>query len=283
MVIPIPLLLALPETLNYQHHTLETKPPSLSDMQDESSPPSSDPAPASTALISRCKTLLKEATHFAFADWRIASLASTFALHYLSMATATTTLLQYASTRYHLSFSRATLLLSIRAGSMILVLLVLLPLPSTYMVRSGGYSPARKDLILARASAVATATGFGLIALAPSVGAFVPALVVLTFGAGFASLVRSFLTSLVRAGDTAKLYTVISVVDTAGLMAGSPLFALLFEVGLGIGGMGLGMPFWVLGGLFAGVAGLMFLVGTRDVDAGVEAEEGLTTDSDIRE
>lgn len=262
MAIPIPLLLIIPETLNYKHPHLEprAKAPTQQDFSGSTT----------TSLLKTCTTLLKEATHFILADWRIASLTATFILHYLSMSTATVTLVQYISYRYAVSISYATLLLSVRAACMLLVLLLFLPSVSHLMLSRNGYSSQQKDLILARASAAATAVGFGLVALAPSIGLFVPAMVVLTLGAGFVALVRSFLTSLVKASDVAKLYTVISAVDTLGLMTGSPALALLFEVGMGIGGAGLGLPLWVLGGSYGIVFGVLVLVGIRDADGSVE-------------
>ncbi|GAB7352788.1 hypothetical protein MBLNU459_g3409t2 [Dothideomycetes sp. NU459] len=276
MILPLPLIAILPETLNYRHPLLDVTGPSPVVGEDPSSS-TSTPAPTTTTIWSRCGALLVEATHFAIKDWRVGSLSLTFLLHYLTNNSAVTLMVQYASTRYGLSLSRATLLLTVRSGAMVVVLLVLLPAATQHLLTQRRFTGQQKDLALARASAVVMVAGLWLLALAPTVAAFVAALLILTLGIGFVSLVRSFMTSLVPAGDVAKMYAIIGVVDTLGLMAGSPLLAFLFQAGFNIGGRGgggagLGLPFWALGGMYVLAGVLLFSIRIGEKEA--SAEEG---------
>lgn len=97
------------------------------------------------------------------------------------------------------------------------------------------------------------AAGFLLIALAPSIPLLVAAMVVNTFGWGLILFLRSLMTSLVEPHHVARLNTFVGIFDTAGLIVGSPGLAWLFEKGVDLGGMWIGLPFLVC----AGVVGLV--------------------------
>lgn len=199
-------------------------------------------------------------------DWRVPVLAATFLLHIYTQAGATLLMLQYASTRYLVSFSEATFVVSLKAGFTIGVYLVLLPLISQRLMKKHNHDAGGKDVILGRCSAMISSVGWLLIALSPRMSEFVVALFVLALGAGFATLVRSYLTSIIPRGDVAKLYTILSMLDTIGTMAAGPLFAFLFKVGLGIGGNGLGLPFVCMALLYAVCSVVMFCVRIRRQD-----------------
>lgn len=221
--------------------------------------------PTTSSYASRWIMPVKGATSFLAHDWRVPALLFPFIAN-LYLNSAFQILLQYASMRYHLTFSRATLLLATRAGFMVLTLLVLLPGATHIITKRLGLDGRRKDLYLARASALAMCAGWWLVASAPNVPMFIIAIFVAMLGSGFALLVRSFMTSLVEPHNVAKLYTLISVIDTLGLMLAGPLLAGLFNTGLELGGAGLGLPFWFTGGLFALIALLLFVVRIRNAD-----------------
>lgn len=210
-------------------------------------------------------------------DWRVPALMATFLVHVYILSPVRQVMMQYASTRYHISFSRATLMVSLRAGLTCAMYLGVMPLAAYVLVSRWGYSGKKKDLHLMRGSAILASVGWCFVGVAPSVGFFIFAMTVLTLGSGFATLVRSFVTGLVGPQDVAKLFTLMSVLDTVGMMAASPLFAWIFKKGMGLGGVWLGLPFWCLGACNAVFAVLAFMMhtgeGGRDEVVVLEEEE----------
>ena len=90
------------------------------------------------------------------------------------------------------------------------------------------------------------------------------ALVIFTLAAGFTPSIQSYGTSLVRGGDIAPFYSFLAVARIAGTLVGSPLTAAAFNLGLRVGGAGLGMHFYVSAGFFS-IAGMgAWMVGLFD-------------------
>jgi len=261
-VIPLPLFVFVPETLHHHKRNVELEPHAI-------------PTPKATSEKPNWLVSLQEIGSLFTRDWRIPGLAVTFLVHMYSLSGATLLLLQYVSTRYSITFSKATFIISLRSGFSIAVLLILLPWISHCMATRFGFDTKRKDLTLARASVLFASLGWILIALAPSLPLFVVAVSILVLGGGFSHLVRSLLTSLVLPGEVAKLYTILSVLDTLGMMGGSALFAWLFKVGLNHGDAGLGLPFLCLGILHVVFAGIVFCVRIRSGDRGEVEEDEL--------
>lgn len=254
----VPLVLLVPETLHH-HRALEA------DREISTVQPSSGKGHPSIRPLREIGSLLRR-------DWRISAVVATFLLHQYINAIFKSILLQYASTKYSITFSRATFVLSLRAGFTIAVFLILVPWLSHIMIKRWGYSAKGKDLVLARASAIVMALGWLFVGLASNVPLFIAAIFISTLGAGYFTLVRSFVTSVVSSGDFAKLYTIMSVVDTVGFMGGSPLFAWLFKVGLSIGGVGLGLPLLGMAMYSALCAGTAFCIRIRKHDRGEQVE-----------
>ena len=172
-------------------------------------------------------------------------------------------LLQYVSKRYSIKLSKAILLTTIRMGVITLLLFSILPYISDAIMRRYRLSAERKDLYLARTSLVLLAVGWTLVGLAPNLPLVAIALTISSLGYGSWLLLRSFLTSLVPKHYIARLYSVLSIVDTLGLMIGSPLMAGLFSRGLALGGFWIGLPFYFLGIVAGCFSVLMFAVGLR--------------------
>ena len=171
--------------------------------------------------------------------------------------------LQYLSKRYGLTLSKATLVMTIRNGVLVLLLFVVLPYVSTSIMRVFRLSAQRKDLYLARGSQVLMALGWTLVGLSPEIPFVAISLAIASLGQGAPLLLRSFLTSLVEAHHIARVFSIISIVDTLGMMFGSPLLAGLFKSGLALGGGWIGLVFFFLGFVLAFFALLMFVVGLR--------------------
>ncbi|GAB1729380.1 hypothetical protein NU195Hw_g5525t1 [Hortaea werneckii] len=274
----------VPETLNYYQpaeHPLPAQPTSSStETTQQPKPPSSDSHPThhshSTKPLTRLLHSLHTATAFLTHDARIPLLILPFIGHSL-IAQTSQLLLQYTSKRYRLTFSQATLLTTILNAVKVLLLFALLPYVSMLAMRVFRLSAQRKDLYLARASQGFVFVGWTMIGMSPNLVCVVVSMVVAALGQSTYFLIRSLLTSLVPAGQIARVYSIVSFVDTVGAMLGSPLLAGLFGRGLALGGGWVGLPFYFLGLISAGFAVLLFVVGLRkgeECDGCMENDDG---------
>lgn len=205
---------------------------------------------------------LRDSTSFLTDDWRVPALITPFLLHLL-LALSALLGLQYLSKRYALTLSEATLVMTIRNGITVLLLFVILPYVSTFIMKHYHLSGQRKDLYLARASQVLITVGWTLVGLSPNLPAVIISLAIASLGQGAALLIRSFLTSLLPTHHIARVYTTISIFDTAGAMVGAPLLAGLFKRGLALGGMWVGLPYYFIGAVALVFTVLIFVVGLR--------------------
>jgi MFS family permease len=153
-------------------------------------------------------------------------------------------LMQYISTRYHISLAKATVLISIRSGLMLLLCLILMPSLNDLFRTRWRYHPQRADLLLSRSSVLIMSIGFLFIALAPTLPLLIIAMVINTLGWGLTLFLRSLMTSLVEGHHVARLNSFLGIFDTTGLMIGSPLLAVTFEKGVELGGWWVGLPFF---------------------------------------
>lgn len=163
----------------------------------------------------------------------------------VGMATSTL-FVQYVSKRFGWSMASVGYLLSVKTVVNILVIVVAIPglsrlLTSGVLGRS--LSARDKDRILARASAFALVAGFALVAAGPSVGAVVAGLIVKTLGGGLSSLCRSLAAAHTTPDNTAKLQTVIGIITTVGMLVAAPTLAVLFSLGMRLGGGMIGLPY----------------------------------------
>jgi len=270
------VVLMVPETLNLRHPhgtPSSSHPPSPSTEALPDPPdPSQEPKIISFDYPIRWVTGLRSASAFLWTDWRIPVLLFPFAVHML-MGMLTTLLLQYFSKRYDLTFSKATLLLTIRAGINFALMFAGLPFVTRFVTTRWQLCGQRKDLYLSRASFAINIAGYLMLGASPTIATTIVSLVVLSGGMGAAMFVRSFLTSLVPAHHVARLYSVISIVDTVGAMLGSPLLFALFNRGMSLGGMGIGLPFYFLSLASLTVLVLLCVVGMRKSDTAHEPVE----------
>ncbi|RMY76651.1 hypothetical protein D0862_13709 [Hortaea werneckii] len=260
----------VPETLNYYKPAERPSSSHPTSSSTESTQHAKPPSPDThfthhstpTKPITRLFHSLHTATAFLTHDHRIPLLILPFIGHSL-IAQTSQLLLQYTSKRYRLTFSQATLLTTILNAVKVLLLFVLLPYASTLAMRYFRLSAQRKDLYLARASQGFVFVGWTLVGLSPNLACVVISLVVAALGQSAYLLIRSFLTSLVPADQIARVYSIVSLVDTVGAMLGSPLLAGLFGRGLALGQGWVGLPFYFLGVVSAAFAVLLFVVGLK--------------------
>lgn len=263
------VVMLVPETLNirHPHGTPSSSHPPSPSTESLAEPPdsSTEPKIISFDYPIRWLTGLRSATAFLWADWRVPVLIFPFVVHML-MGMLTTLLLQYFSKRYDLTFSTATLILTIRAGLNFAIMFVGLPYATKVVTRRWQLCGQRKDLYLSRASMALNMLGYFMLGASPTIATTIMSLVVLSGGMGAAMFVRSFLTSLVPAHHVARLYSLIGMVDTVGAMLGSPLLFALFKRGMSLGGLGIGLPFYFLSLASLTVLVLLCVVGMRKRD-----------------
>lgn len=148
----------------------------------------------------------------------------------------------------------------------VVAVLVVMPRVSDYvrrptaprLLRAG--SDRRRDLMLARWSFSVAGLGAVMLAFAPSVGGFVAGLVVLALGSGASSLIRSCMSVYVGPAQVARLYTIDSVVQSAGILYAEPLLAGLYSQGMRAGGAARGLLYLGVGLLALATTGMLLLV-----------------------
>ena len=141
-------------------------------------------------------------------------------------------LMQYVPQRYSWSIADTTNLQAVQAGVAMLVLLLILPGTSSFLMKKRGYSTNRKDIFLTRLGFFCYGIGLLVIGFAPAIGIFVIGTIVVTFAAGSGAAIRALLTSWVQSNEVARLYTALGIIETIGSMAGGPLISTVYNAGL---------------------------------------------------
>lgn len=162
-------------------------------------------------------------------------------------------LTQYISTRYHWSIAESNLLVAFRPTVTIPVFLWGLPYLKKYYLNAR-HSSTQKDLTLARGSIICFTLGTLGIGLSPAIGALIPSMMLQASGSGFVFLTRSIITTLVDRDQTARLYTVIEILQSVGNVVASLTITAVFQLGLRLGGFWIGLAWMVTSSLFCMVA-----------------------------
>ncbi|TKX21782.1 MFS transporter-like protein 114 [Elsinoe australis] len=194
----------------------------------------------------------RRAISFALRDLRVPVLIALFLGHQFIGATGSL-LVQYCSKNYNITTAKATLLMSILQGVKAAHCALILPLISSAISRHTKLSGPKRDLYLARASLCLIAFGWSIIGASSSIAGVVSGMVFAALGQGAYYMIRALVTALIPADYIASVFSVISILDTAGYMLGGPVLSGLYRVGLHHGPPWIGLPF-----LFIGVVGLSF-------------------------
>ncbi|KAL6235308.1 hypothetical protein BDW75DRAFT_143516 [Aspergillus navahoensis] len=179
---------------------------------------------------------------FIFRTKRLLLLLTAFLVYRLSRGSSWF-LVQYISARYNWTIAQANLLISFKPALTIPLFLFIIPYVSKHIL--SGMKSNMKDLTLARASIIFLAVGTLGIGLSPSIAMLIPSLIVQTSGSGFAYLARSLITTLVKREETARLFTVIEVLQAVGNVIASLSITTVFQVGLDWGGAWVGLA-WMM-------------------------------------
>lgn len=211
-------------------------------------------------VVSRSTVLLSSllaASRFLFQDWRVPFLIVAASAHTIA-ETSAGNLLQYVPKRYDWTISQTNYLFSLRAAVSIVTLLFLLPKASKWLMERKQRTSFSKDVLLCRVSFAFVATGVLIDGLAPVISVLMLGLFVHTLGSGTVALLPSLMAGLVQPTEVARLFTVMSLVQTVSVLVASPVMASLYRRGLRMGGGWVGLPFLVGGALFAVATGAIW-------------------------
>lgn len=175
-------------------------------------------------------------------NWNIIILLSSFVLYWLGRSQMDL-LLQYTSTRYGQSLASAGLVLSLNAVVSSLLFLAVLPFIGNYLQNVQQLSAALKDLWILKNSIILLTVGSFIIGVAPTLLTMLVGDVIYVLGTGLGPVARGLLTIYVDKLHVARLHALISIGQMLGLLIGSPLLAILFDWGMGLGKEWSGLPF----------------------------------------
>ncbi|KAB8238573.1 major facilitator superfamily domain-containing protein [Aspergillus alliaceus] len=159
-------------------------------------------------------------------------------------------LVQYVSKRFNWSLAKANYLISFRALTNLLLFLFVLPTITKILSTQHSMSPPKIDLWISRISSLFGILGPVLLGLAPTPALMVLSLIPFTLSLGYPHAIQSYGTSLVGPVNVAPFYSFLAMGRIAGTLVASPLLAGAFNLGLRVGGVALGLPFYVAAGLF---------------------------------
>lgn len=184
-----------------------------------------------------------------------------FSFFLTSLASSDTKLLvQYISGRYHWTFASAGYLISGKAVINFTLLTVIIPRVLRTRTFTGSDSVDKTNVRYANYCLVVSIIGALGIALAAWMWILVPSLLVYAIGSALPIFTLSLLKSpaiclqndlgdeeRASSAGTAntQIFSIVMLVKTMGSLVGAPLMAALWVGGIGVGGMGLGMPFFV--------------------------------------
>ena len=289
----IPISLLMPETLGAKRPGEEKAAPESSSSSSSSTP--SDSHFQKGSYLKKSKSIfsaIKANSAFITKDWRIVFLASTYPIR-MTMGALDGTLLQYVPQRYHWTMADATNLQAVQSGVAMVVLLLLLPAFSSYLLNKVGYTPTKKDILLTRLGFIAYAAGLVITGFAPSIFVFVIGIMVATLASGCGSAIRALLTSWVLPNEVARLYPALGIIETIGSMAGGPAISALYNAGLkasssGKGDIFLGLPWLIVGSILTALAVVTWMLrfdrgeGRSDAESGAY-EEVKMEDDEVRD
>jgi len=198
-------------------------------------------------LYTRCRNYFAPYV-FIFRNKQILLLLAAFLVYRLSRGSSWF-LVQYISTRYSWSLAEANFLMSLRPCFTIPLFLFILPGISKYALRS--FRTSQKNLYLARASVLCLCVGTLGVGLSPNVISFILSMIVQASGAGFLFLTRALLTVLVRREETARLFTIMELLQSVGNVIASLSITKVFQLGLELGGAWIGLAWMMTSTAFA--------------------------------
>lgn len=158
-------------------------------------------------------------------------------------------IVQYLSVRFNWSLAKASFILSFQPALNIPLLLFVLPCVAKHL--NNHFSPHRTDLYLVRVCITCYTFAMLCMTSAFSLPILLASMLFHAAGVGTLLLARSLITGLVEKSKVTRLYTVIEALYAIGSVIAAFSVTSLFNIGLGIGCVGIGLPYLVTTVLFA--------------------------------
>ncbi|KAI1296972.1 major facilitator superfamily domain-containing protein [Xylaria venustula] len=194
---------------------------------------------------------------------------------------------QFTSKRYHIPIADTGYIQSIYGISFIVISFLIMPLITSAIVKPGTPSflrfddDKRRDLFLARSSYIASMTGTFILGLSGSLHGFIFGLIILAFGVSSEGYLKRIATLYVTAEQRTRLFTVLGLSAIASDLWVSPALAALFSLGMRLGGVWIGLPYFGISGLCVVMFSIsLFLRLPSSIRVDEESEPYVTLDSE---
>ncbi|KAK6073234.1 MFS transporter [Seiridium cupressi] len=150
---------------------------------------------------------------------------------------------QYTTKRYDWTWSKASFLLTIRSIVSLIVLIIVLPVLSQFLVTKLKISAKRRDVWIASVTGLAGVIGTLLIAFAPTSEVLILGLVTLAVNGGMPPVIRSLLSDIVEPRSLGTMNSLVGILEMLGLMISAPTLFGCLRLGFELGGNWIGLPF----------------------------------------
>ncbi|KAK4215430.1 major facilitator superfamily domain-containing protein [Rhypophila decipiens] len=175
-------------------------------------------------------------------------------------------IVQYASKRFNWTIALSSCIVAFKALVNLVMLCYLLPKIAKALLVKRRYnlSVVQKDHAVTRYSVWFLAFGALMMGMSgPISGVFISGVGVLALGWGYFAAVRSLALGVVSSNEIGLMSSLLGWATSIGTMVAGSTMAVLFEKGLEMGGLWIGLPYLVAGGLFTGAA-VAVTFGVRD-------------------
>jgi MFS family permease len=125
------------------------------------------------------------------------------------------------------------------------------------------------DLWIARGSIVLTTVAFLVMGAAAHPALLIIGLLVFNMGTGYNAAMRSVAIHVVggqASPDIGRLFAVIAIVESIGIMVAGPLLAEFFDWGIRMGEPWIGLPYIASAGVFAVITVVTFILSVKGKD-----------------
>ncbi|KAH9904507.1 major facilitator superfamily domain-containing protein [Xylariomycetidae sp. FL2044] len=253
------MVLFVPETLHHHHHHHHPSVVAAASLQSHREDASAaagvnttttTPSKTRTGIITQAVAELKDSASILGHRSVVLILAIMFLMMPIVLSTFQF-LGQFTSKRYHVPLSQTGYIQTAFGLAHIVVILAVIPYLSKLVLQPWAPRPLRvrseqrRDLVFARWSFVAFGLGTFVLGASPALPGFVVGLVVMSFGSGAGSFLKSTATLWVDPEHRSRLFTVFGLADIASAMWAGPFLASLFTLGMRLGGdIGIGLPYF---------------------------------------
>ncbi|KAF1943909.1 hypothetical protein EJ02DRAFT_510656 [Clathrospora elynae] len=225
----------------------------------------------------------RTAVDFLRSDWTLTLVVFTFLANRLGRQ-AITLLVRYTSKRYSWEIKKAAYLLSFRAATNLVSITVLIPFVNFLLLKKFRFPVHWADLWIARGSISITAVSFLIMGAAAHPALFILGLLVYNLGTGHNAAMRSIAIHVVggqSSPDIGKLMSTIAMAESLGAMVAGPLLNAMFQWGIGLGSVWLGLPFLASALVFVGMTAVAFIIDVKDKDKDIAYVEVNGDEEDV--